>query len=136
MINTKLEKKVDEWLSKTDNHISDDGTRFLSEREYARKAYFAGYKQGEHDNNFCAGCLHPKKEFGKDINVLAKWHYCKEELPEDENAVLTFLNYQGCNPFEIGSFRDGEWYNEDTEGVTPFDDVIAWQPLPNPPENL
>ena len=38
-------ERAEQWLSKTDNHLNEDKTKFLSETEYAKKAYIAGAKE-------------------------------------------------------------------------------------------
>ena len=67
------------------------------------------------------------KEYGKDTNVRSNgWIPCSERLPDTyDNLLICQSNgYVGVGYSTLKEFRDLNSY--------PYDDVIAWQPLPAP----
>ena len=58
-----------------------------------------------------------------------EWIPCSERLPEDNRDVLMCLEWG----IDIGTYDRGEWHSE---WINHYDDdnVIAWQPLPEPYE--
>ena len=65
---------------------------------------------------------------GKDMNVPTKWHNCKDgDYPENNQVVLVYTDWDGfvIKQYDSSRKRFGELC---------FDAIIAWQPLPEPPE--
>lgn len=66
-------------------------------------------------------------EYGKDINVRGNgWIPCSERLPNHKHNLLLCLEsgYVGEGYYSANGFKDVNSY--------PYDNVIAWQPLPLP----
>ena len=61
---------------------------------------------------------------GNDTNVGSKWIPCSERLPKDNQEVLIFAD----GNIEIDTYYDGEFEACCFYG----NEVIAWQPLPEP----
>jgi len=86
-------------------------------------------------------------ELNKDISARVKnlpaanrWIPCSERLPESDTIVLISVRYRRYNGsigvvVVDGSYSElaGEWYSENMGGLND-DDVLAWQPLPEPYE--
>lgn len=73
------------------------------------------------------------EEFATDTNVGTNgWIPCSDGLPDIEADVLiTLRNLDIYTGFRAST--DGYFYVEGTdEGYIPFDNVVAWQPLPEP----
>ena len=64
-------------------------------------------------------------------NVPTGWIPCSERLPEDGERVLTQSVFKSYG-VGIHFLQEGNWY--DRHGLYCYnkDDVIAWQPLPEP----
>jgi len=58
MFEKDAEKLAEEWLSKTDNHLDERKEHFLSEYEYAKQAFLAGYEAGIGRLRYCCTCKH------------------------------------------------------------------------------
>lgn len=68
------------------------------------------------------------------------WIPCSERLPEEAfGCLVTVMDYnpmtgnefENILPYHVGF--DGETWNDSDGKIIPFD-VIAWQPLPQPPK--
>ncbi len=64
-----------------------------------------------------------------DILVQTRWIPVSERLPKYGKEVLTCSN---GGFIEIQSFEDGGYWENQKGDWTDFDEVIAWQPLPEP----
>lgn len=132
MTETELEEKAEDFCIQLNEN---DPYAFPYGGEELRQAYIAGYKQGEHDNSFCAGCYDPKN----------KWHFCKNddypplvELPDggDYNPLVLVFWLQSDDYGQRSSvFALDRWCPElklweehNRRGI------IAWQSLPQIPE--
>ena len=111
---TDLEKKAREWTRKTDNHLNEEKTHFLSETEYAEKAYIAGAKENG-----------------------VEWHDLRKE-PNDLPKVKEGKTSGGM-PYHISNVVQNQkgqhcWYNYkynkwcDNDYI--LDEVIAWCEIP------
>lgn len=67
----------------------------------------------------------------------AEWIPCSERLPSESGEYICTLPFGDNDNNEVYvwalSFYNGRFYDDDEEwGMTFYDDVIAWQPLPKP----
>lgn len=63
------------------------------------------------------------------VTPTQKWIPCSERLPEIHNRAERYFVTLKCGDIDIAKFTEcnGEhWWNFN------YDDVVAWQPLPNP----
>ena len=65
------------------------------------------------------------------------WTPCSERLPSESGQYICTLPFGDNDDNEVYvwalSFHNGRFYDDDDEwGMTFYDDVIAWQPLPKP----
>ena len=89
--------------------VDVDKEELLKALEYDRGQYEAGYEQGRKD-------------------AKATWIPCSERLPEGYEEIL-MCDKQGN--ISTGGYCGGEHPFEDNYGYY-MDEVIAWQPLPEP----
>lgn len=82
-------------------------------------------------NTICDSLMRSKCE------VDAKWIPCSERLPSENGQYICTLPFGDNDDNEVYvwalSFHNGRFYDDDDEwGMTFYDDVIAWMPLPKP----
>ena len=97
-----LEEKAEEWTRKTDNHLNEEKTHFLSETEYAERAYIAGAEEN---------------------GVV--WHDLRKDpndLPKDCYDVLDEAGYR-----VFYHHKEGVWKNASGSKIV---EVIAWCEIP------
>ena len=92
---------------------------------------FAVSLLGGKTSSYIAGCCDTNKKTISIINQLAEeykggWIPCSERVPEHKHNLLLCLKsgYVGEGYYSARGFCDVNSY--------PYDDVIAWMPLPSP----
>ena len=74
--------------------------------------------------------------------MVQKWIPCSERLPEESGTYLVWFEYYKYGDYDglyathgIGSFYHGRWVFINHETGWESLKVIAWMPLPEPPES-
>lgn len=59
---------------------------------------------------------------------LTRWHDPKEELPNDEKAVLLKINYLGFVEFKVGQWdrKSHRWWGD---GIDEYSPIIGWREI-------
>ena len=107
----ELKQKAKEWTRKTDNHLNEEKTHFLSETEYAENAYIAGATEN---------CI--------------EWHDLRKDpndLPEKMGlgSREVYIEYKsGVTDFAYYRFDKKRWVRSENEELA--ENVIAWCEIP------
>lgn len=116
-----IEKVVKEVMKQDEEHLmysveqsigyAIDKEELIKALQYDRKQYERGYEDGR----------------------KSRWILCSERLPEEYLRVLIKHNDKSIDVSVGYLMGSKEWYI-DSGGYSKFDRVIAWMPLPEPPE--
>ena len=110
----------------------------LNEMIHPKQLYFCKYAKGEckhldNDDKNCAECtVELAKEIVQEVAEEYKggWIACSERLPDVEADVLLSLRSIDVHTGFMSN-TEGYFY-VDGEGYVEFENVLAWQPLPQP----